>query len=181
MKKNVLLHAIIIVGCLCSGVLLCAVQTSFLPHYLNDALFVPDLLLCLTVGLGVMAGPVYGAFFGIFAGVLADCTGGCGIFLLPLLYMICGYAAHVCADLIPNRKIPVYFATGAAACALRAMVAIIYVLLSVDNVQVIDVIRYVCIPLILGTLVFLPIMYLASLLLTLPIRFIKHQTIDNIL
>ena len=62
MKKNVLLHAIIIVGCLCSGVLLCAVQTSFLPHYLNDALFVPDLLLCLTVGLGVMAGPVYGAF-----------------------------------------------------------------------------------------------------------------------
>ena len=50
----------------------------------------------------------YGALFGIFAGVLADCTGGFGIYFLPLLYMLCGYGAYVCAELIPKKKFSVY-------------------------------------------------------------------------
>ena len=188
MKKNAVLHAITIIGILCCGILLCAAQTSFLPHYLNDAYFVPDLLLCMTVGLGVLAGPakgeIYGAYsalFGIYAGVLADATGGCGIFLLPLFYMLCGYGAHVCAELIPSKKFFVYLAVGAASSALRAFVAVIYVFLSVGNVQLFDMARYVCIPLILGTVIALPPMYIVSLFVTLPIRKIKHQTIDKII
>ncbi len=192
MKKNALLHAITIIGCLCCGVLLCAAQTSFLPHYLNDAILVPDLLLCLTVGMGILAGQshnthgvtygsAYGALFGIFAGVLADATGGCGIFLLPLLYMLCGYGAHVSADLLPNKKFYVYLAVGVISAALRAVIAIIYVFLSVGSVQLFDVARYVCLPLFLGTCMSLLPIYLVSLVLTLPIRKIKHQTIDKII
>ncbi len=184
MKKNALLHAITIIGCIICGVLLCAAQTSFLPHYLNDAFFVPDLLLCMTVGLGVLAGSVssfYGALFGIFAGVLADCTGGFGIYFLPLLYMLCGYGAYVCAELIPKKKFSVYLAVGVLSALLRAVVAVIYVLLSEGSVPVLDVVRYVCIPLLLGTCIALPIAYPAVFLLTLPIRKIKHQTIDKIM
>jgi hypothetical protein len=184
MKKIVFLHAISALGCVLGGILLCAVQTSFLPHYLNDAFFVPDLLLCLTVGLGVLAGAhgsIYGALFGIYAGVLADSTAGCGIFLLPLVYMLCGYGAHVCADLLPNKKIPVYLGVGTVAAVLRAVVALVYVFLSVGSVQLLDVTRYVCIPLIFGTLVALLPTYTVSFLLTLPIRKIKHQHIDKII
>ena len=182
MKKIVFLHAISALGCVLGGILLCAVQTSFLPHYLNDAFFVPDLLLCLTVGLGVLAGAhgsIYGALFGIYAGVLADSTAGCGIFLLPLVYMLCGYGAHVCADLLPNKKFPVYVAVGAAAALVRALTAVIYVFLSAGSVPLPDVARYVCFPLLLGTLLALLPTYLASLVLTLPIRKIKHQNIDK--
>ena len=133
------------------------------------------------LGLGIFAGPLYGTLFGIFAGILADSTGGCGIFLLPLFYMLCGYGAHVCADLLPHKKIPVYFAVGTAAAFLRAVVAIIYVFLSAGSVPLFDVARYVCIPLILGTFVALLPAYFVSLILTLPIRKIKHQHIDKIM
>lgn len=183
MKKNVILHVITATGCILSAILLCAAQTSFFPHYLNDALFVPDLLLCMTVGIGILAGSanggLYSALFGIFAGILADSTGGCGIFILPLLYMLCGYGAHVCADLLPTKKFPVYLAVGAASAALRAIVAVIYVVLSVGSVPLPDIARYVCIPLFLGTVLALFPTYLASWLLTLPIRKIKHQNIDK--
>lgn len=187
MKKTVFLHVITVVGCILCAILLCAAQTSFLPHYLNDALLVPDLLLCMTVGIGILTGrakcgtytSAYAAMFGIFAGILADCTGGCGIFLLPLLYMLCGYGAYVCADLLPYKKFPVYLAVGAASAALRVLVAIIYVLLSEGSVPLPDIARYVCIPLFLGTVIALLPVYPASLLLTLPIRKIKHQNIDK--
>ena len=181
MKKNAVLHALTIIGCLACAILCCAAQTSFLPHYVSDAFFVPDLLLCLSVGLGILAGPLYGTLFGIFAGILADATGGCGIFLLPLFYMLCAYGAHVCADLLPHKKIPVYLAVGAMVSCLRAIVAIIYVFLSAGSVPLFDVARYVCIPLILGTLLALLPMYFVSVALTLPIRKIKHQHIDKIM
>ena len=187
MKKNVFLHAIVVVGCIICAILLCAAQTSFLPHYLNDAIFVPDLLLCMTVGLGILTGhakcgtyaSAYSMVFGIFAGILADCTAGCGIFLLPLLYMLCGYGAYVCANLLPYKKFSLYLAVGAASAALRVLVAIIYVLLSKGSVPLPDIARYVCFPLLLGTVIALLPVYPASLVLTLPLRKIKHQNIDN--
>ena len=183
MRKNIILHALTVLGCMICAILICAAQTSFFPHYLNDAFFVPDLLLCLTVGIGSLAGQhanIYGALFGIFAGILADCTGGCGIFLLPLLYMLCGYGAHVCADLFPGKKFPVYMAVGILSAVLRTIVAVIYVLLSAGSVPILDIARYVCIPLFLGTALALLPTFLASLLLTLPIRKIKHQNIDKL-
>ena len=187
MKKNIFLHVITTLGCMICAILLCAAQTSFLPNFLNDALFVSDLLLCMTVGLGVLTGrtkcgtyvSAYAVIFGIFAGILADCTAGCGIFLLPLLYMLCGYGAYVCADLLPYKKFFVYLAVGAASAALRVIVAVIYVLLSEGSVPLPDIAQYVCIPLFLGTVIALLPVYPASLLLTLPIRKIKHQNIDK--
>ena len=172
-KKNALLHALTVFFCLACGVLVCAAQTSLLPHYLNDAHLVPDLLLCLTIAFGMLAGPLYGSLFGIYAGVLADATGGFGIFLLPVFYMLCGYGAHVCTELIPNKKFPVYLVFGAFAALGRAIVALIYVMLSSGNVQLLQVCRYVCIPLILGTVIALPIAFSLAYLLTLPIRKIK--------
>ncbi|MBQ2256008.1 MAG: hypothetical protein II330_04005 [Clostridia bacterium] len=182
MRKHYVLHAMTAVGCVACAILLCAAQTSFFPHYLNDAILVPDLLLCMCVGIGVFAGRyahIYGTLFGIFAGILADGTGGCGIFLLPLLYVLCAYGAYVCADLFPKRKFTVYLSFGAVASVLRVIVAILYVLLSGGSVPIPDVVRYVCIPLFFGTSIALLPLFPASWILTLPVRKIKHQNIDK--
>ena len=174
-KKSVLLHLLTIFLLAACGILVCAAQTSLLPHYLDDAFLVPDLLLCLTLGFGMLAGPIFGSLFGIYAGILADCTGGFGICLLPVFYALCGYGAHVCEDLLPNRKFPVYLAFGVLAALGRAIVAMVYVMLSSGNVELLSITRYVCIPLILGTAVALPIAFPAARLLTLPLRHMKHH------
>ena len=181
MKKRIALHAACIICCILFCFLACAAQTSLLPHYLNDSYLVPDLLLCFVLSIGICANQAYGAFFGILAGVLADSTGGFGIFLLPLLYMLCGYGAGVAAELIPNKKFPVYLATGVIAALARAVTSLVYVALSSGTILLLDVTRYVCIPLFLGTCLALPAMYLPGLIMTLPVRKIKHDTIDKIL
>ena len=180
MKKNVILHAFACISCFACAILLCAMQTTLIPRYINDALLVPDLILCMTVALGMLAGPVYGSLFGIFAGMLADATAGFGIFLLPLFYMLCAYGAYVCADILPRHKFPVYLAYGTFCALFRSVVAVIYVCLSVDSIQLLGVLRYVSLPLLLGTVFALPLLYLASLALTLPKRKIKHQNIDKL-
>ena len=174
-KKTVLLHLLTAFLCIAFGILICAAQTSLLPHYLDDAFLVPDLLLCMTLCLGMLAGPIYGSLFGIYAGILADCTGGFGICLLPVFYMLCGYGAHVCNALLPNKKFPVYLAFGALAALGRAIVAVVYVMLSSGNIELLSICRFVCIPLVLGTTVALPITYPAAMLLTIPQRNIKHH------
>jgi hypothetical protein len=181
MKQKIALSGISVIGCLLCGILLCAAQTSLLPMFLNDSFFVLDLLLCLTIALGTCGGPAFGALFGIYAGILADCTGGFGICILPLFYMLCGYFAFVAADMIPYKKFVVYLATGAICVLLRALVAMIYVMLSSGSVPLLDVLRYVCIPIILGTVLVLPAAYPLGLLLTLPVRKIKHNSIDKIM
>lgn len=181
MKQKIALCSLSVILCAICGILLCAAQTSLLPMFVSDSIFVLDLLLCLTVALGACGGPAFGAFFGIYAGILADSTGGFGISILPLFYMLCGYLAYVAADLIPYKKFLVYLATGAILILGRAVVAVIYVMLSSGSVPILDVIRYVCIPLILGSALALPAAYPLGLLLTLPVRKIKHDSIDKIM
>ena len=182
MKKNALLHLLCAILCTMCGALLCAAQTSLIPRYFNDALLVPDLLLCTVVAMGVLAGPVYGSLYGIYAGLLADSVGGFGICLLPLLYMLCGYAAWVAADLLPKRKFSAFLAVGAISLLGRVIVAVIYVFLFSGGVPPLpDVFRYVCIPLLLGSALALPAAYPAVWLLTLPLRGIVHDKIDKIM
>lgn len=181
MKQKFALHAISITCLIVCGIFACAAQTSFLPHYLDDTYFVCDLLLAITLSTGFLAGQAYGAFFGIFAGILADSTGGFGISLLPLFYMLCGYFAAVCAELIPNKKFPVYLVFGAICVIGRAFVSMIYVMLSSGSLPILDVLRYVCLPIMLGTVIILPIMYPIGLLITIPIRKIKQRSIDKIM
>lgn len=181
MKNKALLHTVSIIACILCGILLCAAQTSLIPRFINDSYLVPDLLLCLTVALGMLGGAPYGAFFGIFAGILADSTGGFGISLLPLFYMLCGYGASVVAELIPQKRFLVYHAVGLIAVIGRVLVAVIYVMLSSGNISLLDVIRYVCFPLLLGSCLALPATYPLGLLLTLPIKHIKQDSIDKII
>lgn len=181
MKRNILLHvltAVLITFC----ILLCtAAQTSLLPSYLNDKYLVADLLLCLVCALGVLSGGAYGAFFGIFAGLCADSTGGFGICLLPVYYMLCGYVCYVVTQLIPHKKFLVYL--GAASCLTlgRALIAMLYSMLYTGAAPLLDVIRYVCLPIVPGTWLSLPLMYAIALGLTLPLKFLKHNSIDKIM
>lgn len=181
MKRNVILHAVTIVLCVLSIMLLCAAQTSFLPSYLNDSYLVADLLLGLICAIGVLAGGTYGAFLGIFAGLCADAAGGFGLCLLPVYYMLCGYVCYVANDLIPHNKFLVYLAASAALTIGRVLIALVYVVLYLGNAPLPDVIRYVCLPLVPGTLLALPLSYLLALGLTLPLRFVKHNSIDKIM
>ena len=181
MKRNLTLHIITVVLCTLCIMLCAAAQTSFLPSYLNDSYLVADLLLGLTCALGVLGGGAYGAFFGIFAGLCADALGGFGICLLPVFYMLCGYLSHVAHDMIPQRKFPVYLAVSACMTPARALVALIYVMLHTGHIPLLDVFRYVCLPLVPGTLLSLPLSYAIALGLTLPLRYIKHNSIDKIM
>ncbi len=181
MKKNAALYALSIAMCVACGILACAAQTSFLPKFFDDAYLVLDLLLCLSVALGACKGPAFGAFFGIYAGILADSANGFGISLLPLFYMLCGYLAFVVCELIPKNKFILYCATCVLCILGRAVVSVIYVMLSMGSVPLLDVARYVCLPIILGTLIVMPLAYPVGLLLTLPVRFIQKQTIDKII
>lgn len=181
MKQRFALHAISILCCTVCCLFACAAQTSFLPHFIDDTYFVCDLLLALTLTIGILAGQAYGAFFGIFAGILADSTGGFGISLLPLFYMLCGYFVAVCAELIPTKKFPVYLAFGAISAIGRALVSMIYVMLSSGSLPILDVARYVCLPIISGTMIALPIIYPIGLLITIPLRRIKQHSIDKIM
>ena len=181
MNQKIWRHALSITLCMILCIFACAAQTSFLPHYLNDTYFVCDLLLCLTLAFGICAGQAYGAFFGIFAGALADSTGGFGISLLPLFYMLCGYFIAVCEELIPNKKFPVYMAFGAISVIGRALISMIYVMLSSGSLPILDVARYVCLPILLGTSIALPVTYPIGLLIALPLNKIKQHSIDKIM
>lgn len=181
MNQKIWRHALCIALCIILCIFACAAQTSLLPRYLNDTYFVCDLLLCLTLALGICAGKAYGAFTGIFAGVLADSTGGFGISLLPLFYMLCGYFIAVCAELIPNKKFPIYMAFGAISVIGRALVSMIYVMLSSGSLPILDVGRYVCLPIIFGTCLALPAFFPIGLLVTLPLKEINKHSIDKIM
>lgn len=181
MKRNVMLHVATALLCVLSILLLCAAQTSFLPSYLDDSYLVADLLLGLICAIGVLGGGAYGAFLGIFAGLCADAAGGFGLCLLPVYYMLCGYACHVADDVIPKKKFLVYLAASATLTIGRALIALVYVVLYLGNAPLPDVLRYVCLPLVLGTLLLLPLTYLLALGLTLPLRFIKRNSIDKIM
>ena len=181
MKRNLTLHLITVVLCTLCIILMAAAQTSFLPSYLNDSYLVADLLLGLICALGVLGGSAYGTFFGIFAGLCADALGGFGICLLPVFYMLCGYLGHVANDIVPQRKFTVYLAVSAAMTLVRALVALIYVMLHTGHIPLLDVFRYVCLPLVPGTLLALPLSYAIALGLTLPLRYVKHNSIDKIM
>ena len=184
MKRNLTLHLITVVLCTLCIMLLSAAQTSFLPSYLDDSYLVADLLLGVVCALGVLGGNdkgAYGALFGIFAGLCADALGGFGICLLPVFYMLCGYLGHVANDIVPQRKFTVYLAVSAAMTLVRALVALIYVMLHTGHIPLLDVIRYVCLPLVPGTLLTLPLCYAIALGLTLPLRYVKHNSIDKIM
>ena len=181
MKRNLTLHILTVVLCTLCIVLLACAQTSLLPSYLNDSYLVADLLLGLICALGVLGGSAYGAFFGIFAGLCADALGGFGICLLPVFYTLCGYLGHVANDIVPKRKFLVYLAVSACMTPARALVALIYVMLYTGHIPLIDVIRYVCLPLVPGTLLTLPLCYAIALGLTLPLRYVKTNSIDKIM
>ena len=54
---------------------------------------VPDLMLPLTIAVGISEREKWGAVFGIAAGFVIECLGGSTVTVLPLLYMLAGYFA----------------------------------------------------------------------------------------
>ena len=181
MKRNIILHAITSLLIILCIFLTAAAQTSFLPNYLNDSYLVADLLLGLVCAVGVLGGGTYGALAGILAGLCADAAGGFGICLLPIFYMLCGYACHVVHDLIPKKKFLVYLVAAACLTPGRALMALIYTMLHTGHIPLLDVFRYVCLPIVPGTLLFLPLCYAVALGLTLPLNYVKKNSIDKIM
>ena len=83
--------------------------------------------------------------------------------------------------MIPNKKFPVYMAFGAFSVIGRSLVSMIYVMLSSGSLPILDVIRYVTLPILLGTCLALPVIYPVGLLVTLPIKEINKHSIDKIM
>ena len=124
---------------------------------------VPDLMLCIVLGISYFSGRHYGAITGIAAGVLIETIASSGIVLLPLFYMIFGYmAGHYARAVQPKRFIPYLFYL-MFALLLRAGITFLYTCLIYQQIHFLQIFAHAVLPEMLATA-------LAGIALYLPLK-----------
>ena len=124
---------------------------------------VPDLMLCIVLGISYFSGRHYGAITGIVAGVLIETIASSGIVLLPLFYMIFGYmAGHYARAVQPKRFIPYLFYL-MFALLLRAGITFLYTCLIYQQIHLLQIFAHAVLPEMLATA-------LAGIALYLPLK-----------
>lgn len=124
---------------------------------------VPDLMLCIVLGISYFNGRHYGAITGIAAGVLIETIASSGIVLLPLFYMIFGYmAGHYARAVQPKRFIPYLFYL-MFALLLRAGITFLYTCLIYQQIHLLQIFAHAVLPEMLATA-------LAGIALYLPLK-----------
>ena len=114
---------------------------------------VPDLMLCIVLGISYFNGRHHGAITGIAAGALIETMASSGVVLLPLFYMIFGYVVgHFARAVQPKRFIP-YLLYLMFALLLRAGLTVLYAYLTYQNTQLLQVLLHAVLPEMLSTAV----------------------------
>ena len=114
---------------------------------------VPDLMLCIVLGISYFNGRHHGAITGIAAGALIETMASSGVVLLPLFYMIFGYVVgHFARAVQPKRFIP-YLLYLMFALLLRAGLTVLYTYLTYQNTQLLQVLLHAVLPEMLSTAV----------------------------
>ncbi len=130
---------------------------------------VPDLMLCIVLGISYFNGRHHGAITGLAAGALIEAIASSGIVLLPLFYMLFGYiAGHYARAIQPKRFIPYLFYL-MFALFLRAGLTILYACLTYQNIHLVQILLHAVLPEMLATAI-------AGVCLYLPLMFFCKKT-----
>ena len=112
---------------------------------------VPDLMLCIVLGVAYFNGRHHGAITGLASGALIEAIASSGIVLLPLFYMIFGYVAgHYARAVQPKRFIP-YLIYLMFALLLRAGITFLYTCLIYQQINLLQIFAHAVIPEMLTT------------------------------
>ena len=124
---------------------------------------VPDLMLCIVLGVAYFNGRHHGAITGLASGALIEAIASSGIVLLPLFYMIFGYVAgHYARAVQPKRFIP-YLIYLLFALFLRAGITFLYTCLIYQQINLLQIFAHAVLPEMLTTA-------LAGICLYLPLK-----------
>lgn len=118
---------------------------------------VPDLMLCLVLGIAVFKGEYAGAITGICAGFVIEAIGSRGISLLPVVYMIYGYVVGNYAK--HTRRYVYYLFYLAIGLIVRASLTVTYACLNYRIINLPDIVLYSVLPEALGTALVGCVMY----------------------
>ena len=124
---------------------------------------VPDLMLCIVLGVAYFNGRHHGAITGLASGALIEAIASSGIVLLPLFYMIFGYVVgHYARAVQPKRFIP-YLIYLLFALLLRAGITFLYTCLIYQQIHLLQIFAHAVLPEMLTTA-------LAGICLYLPLK-----------
>ena len=118
---------------------------------------VPDVMLCLVLGIAFFKGEYAGAITGISAGFVIEAIGSRGISLLPVIYMIYGYVVGHYAR--HTRRYVSYLFYLMIGLLLRAATTVAYTCLNYRIIHLPDIFLYSVLPELLGSAVVGCVMY----------------------
>ena len=112
---------------------------------------VPDVMLCLVLGIAFFKGEYAGAITGISAGFVIEAIGGQGMTLLPLVYLLYGYVGGAYARAVyPKRFLPYLFYLFCGL-ILRAATTLLYACMTWETVNIPVILLYSVLPEMGGT------------------------------
>ena len=112
---------------------------------------VPDIMLCIVLGISYFNGRHHGAITGLAAGALIEAIASSGIVLLPLFYMLFGYiAGHYARAVQPKRFVPYLFYL-MFALFLRAGLTVMYACLTYQSIHLLQILVHAVLPEMLAT------------------------------
>lgn len=118
---------------------------------------VPDLMLCLVLGIALFGGEYAGAIAGIAAGFVIEAIGSRGISLLPVAYMIYGYVVGYYAK--HTRGYLSYLFYLGIGLLLRAALTVAYTCMNYRIIDLPSILLYSVLPELLGTALVGCVMY----------------------
>ncbi|MBR6917723.1 MAG: hypothetical protein IKN38_06020 [Clostridia bacterium] len=139
---------------------------------------IPDLMLPLVIAIGVTEGERWGGVSGLAAAFIVDCLGSAGITLLPLLYVPCGFIAGVLGTYYFRDSIVIRGIYTLASAIPRALLTVIYVLVTYSGVDASLMFSKVVFPEFISTLIFALLPHVAAWFATRPFHKTRAERVD---
>ena len=117
----------------------------------------PDILIVAVATVAMFEGEKAGAVFGVLVGFVVEAVGGVGVSLLPLIYMLVGYACGIVASEYYRRSVLLFVIFDLGVSAVRFFTTLIYIVVTWSTVDLNVVIPGVLFPEMLSTLVISPV------------------------
>lgn len=142
-----------------------AIQTTLLSHVtipMTGSLLspaAPSLGLLLVLASGYLLDRESGGVCGLFTGFLCDAAGDGDLFLLPLIYFLCGYAAGAVGRRILAHNLPSFAVFAAVGSIIDAGYMGVRAMVSLRGIPPPSWIFHAILPRILLTVLFSPIIY----------------------
>lgn len=160
-----------VVGVLLSCVTV-ALQTTLLGRvtlpFLSPA--APSLGLLLVLAAGYLLDRESGGICGLVTGFLCDAAGDGGLFILPLIYFLCGYAAGAVGRRILGHNLPSFAVFAAVGAVVDGGIMGARAVLSLRGLPPVGWMLHAILPRMILTVLFSPAVYAAAYLIVRALR-----------